>query len=398
MEKITSCAFVYHKAGDVRREEKTIEWGETDLLVKVLASARCGTDKTIFYKGHPKVDQHTPIILGHELVGEIVGVGKQVNALTQGIGYKAGSTLTEDYLDFKEGEKVTVQSRIARYQNGLMLTTDPITILSFFIDGGYSQYMKIPRELIQSGSVMRIPSGISDEEGALVEPAACALESIFNTPHSVGVNSDGTHLFHSGVKQDGLACVIGSGTVSMIYALLCRAKGSREVYLLVRSEQKAAAARNLLGQGFTVYTIPKYDDQPLDQKLAIERDIATALTERTQGHLFDDVISACASPDAQRLMLELYNPVGYAVGACFGGTHALVDQANIDQNHYRMAKTIGTSGCSNRSMEVIIDMLAQKTLSFKGLTAGKRYTFRTDPQEFFTTTEEGLKPVLYAWE
>ena len=122
-----------------------------------------------------------------------------------------------------------------------------------------------------------------------------------------------------------------------------------------------------------------------------------ALKDLTHGNLFDDVISACASPDAQRLMLELYNPCGYAVGACFGGTHALVDKANIDQNHYRMAKTIGTSGCSNRTMEVIIEMLENKTISFKGFTAEKKYTFKADPEEFFTTTKEGLKPVLYPW-
>jgi len=122
------------------------------------------------------------------------------------------------------------------------------------------------------------------------------------------------------------------------------------------------------------------------------------LTERTAGHLFDDVVSACPDPDAQRLMLELYAPEGYAVGACFGGTHTRVDAANIDANHYRAAKTIGTSGCSTRSMETVLKWLADGRLSLTGLTSQKHFTMRSDPKEFFTAKLEGLKPVLYPWE
>ena len=184
MDKVKSLAYVYYKPGDVRLEEKEISCGPTDLLVRVFASARCGTDKTIFHKGHYKVDSNAPIILGHELTGKIVHVGKQVQTLTEGIGYKEGQKLSKEYLSFEIGERVTFQSRIARYQNGLLMLDDPITILSFYIDGGYSQYMKITKELIQSGSVLRLPDSVSDEEGALIEPAACALESIFSTPHS----------------------------------------------------------------------------------------------------------------------------------------------------------------------------------------------------------------------
>ena len=87
MSRFKSLAFVYHKPYDVRLEEVKIECGPTELIVKVLASARCGTDKMIYRKGHPKVDSHAPIILGHEFVGEIVEVGNKVGELKKGIGY-----------------------------------------------------------------------------------------------------------------------------------------------------------------------------------------------------------------------------------------------------------------------------------------------------------------------
>ena len=67
-----SSAFVYHGPGDIRREEREMTCGPHDLVVRVLASARCGTDKTIYRKGHSKVDGNAHIMLGHELVAEIV--------------------------------------------------------------------------------------------------------------------------------------------------------------------------------------------------------------------------------------------------------------------------------------------------------------------------------------
>ncbi|MBI4244040.1 MAG: alcohol dehydrogenase catalytic domain-containing protein, partial [Planctomycetes bacterium] len=128
MSKFKSKSFVYYGPHDIQLGELDIECGLTDIIIKVLASARCGTDKTIFYKGHLKVDRNAPIVLGHELVGEIVEVGKEVHTLKKGIGYKEGEELTKEYLDFHIGERVTVQSRIARYKDGLMLLNDPITI------------------------------------------------------------------------------------------------------------------------------------------------------------------------------------------------------------------------------------------------------------------------------
>ena len=398
MSKYISKAFVYHSPGDVRLEELKIDCCPTDIVVKVIVSARCGTDKTIFYKGHPKVDPHAPIVLGHELLGEIVEVGKDVIRLRDGIGYKDGERLSDEYLNFQIGERVTTQSRIARYHNGLMLLERPITILSFYINGGYSQYMKIPKELILSGSVLRVPDNISDEEAALVEPAACALESIFSTPHPVKLDGEGRHFFQGGIKKDSFSLVIGSGSVSMIYARLCQVEGAKKVFILVRSKEKANLVKEVLGEDIIPVIYHPYKDESIGEKERIEDELVKDLKALTNGNLFDDVIVACSDADAQRLMLRLYNPEGYAVGACFGGAHEKVDRVDMDQHHYRSAKTIGSSGCSTKTMETILSWLEKGKLSLKGFISSQKYTLATDPQEFFTTETDGLKPVLYPWD
>jgi L-iditol 2-dehydrogenase len=382
-----SLAFVYYAPNDVRTETKEIRGGHDNLVVKVRSCGRCGSDKTIFSKGHPKVDPHAPIVLGHELSAEIVKVGSDVKNLRRGIGYKEGETLSPEYLDFKEGERITVQSRIARYNNGLMLIQEPITILSFYIDAGYSQYMRIPKELIQSGSVLRVPENASDEDALLVEPAACALESIFSSPHPVGVDKEGRHMYRSGIQQMGFTAIIGSGTVGLMYARLARIEGAKKVFVFVRSAEKEKMVHNILGSEAVCYN--------MDGKSQPE--IVEETKRLTDGHLFDDVISACSDTDAQKLMLELFTHEGYAVGAVFGGAHAIADSANLDNLHYRMAKAIGTSGCSTRTMETVIQWLKTGKLKLEGFCSKRRWTFRDSPSEFFTARDGGLKPVLDPW-
>ncbi len=396
MAHYESEAFVYQgRPKAMTRETLSIECGPRDLVVEVLMCARCGTDKTIYRSGHPNVDPYAPVVLGHELVARVVEVGDEVHTLKEGIGYRDGQLLPPEYLDFRPGEHVTVQGRIARYRQGLMLVPKPIANLSFQINGGNSQYMLVPETMIRSESVLRVPDNISDEEACLVEPAACALESIFATPHPTGVDEQGRHIYRAGIQPKGNVCIIGSGTVGMIYARLAYLEGAGRIVVIVRSGYKKKLVEEILGDRVEVYIAPRTAEDASPETLEAEEAIVRDLSDVTDGYLFDDVIAACASPGAQRLMLRLYSPEGYGAGACFGGTHQLVDAANLDANHYRAAKTFGTSGCSTDCMKTILNWLASGRLDLRGFISRRRFTLDDDPHEFFTTDADGLKPALF---
>jgi len=395
MSAHSAIAFRYHGPRDVRRERISIECGPREIVVKVLACARCGTDRKIFFDGHPKV--RPPTVLGHEIAAEIVEVGAEVRHLTAGVGYRQSTPLSQAELAYKPGERVTCQSRIARYRNGVLLQSNPIQILSFQMNAGYAQYMKCTEEMIRSGSVLRAPASLSLEDLALVEPAACALESVFQTPHAAGVNHEGRVLFRAGIKSGGRALVIGSGTVSLIYARLCWLEGASEVHVVVRSEDKAELASRLL-EGVCDITIAEpMDKLDMPERLRAEARLVAELSRKTNGAMFDDVICACADTHAQRWMIQCLTPEADAAAACFGGSRRLVDGVDMDALHYRQARAFGTSGCSTRCMETIIQWLAQGKLRLQGFTAPRRFTLDDDPAEFFTTDAGGLRPVLYPW-
>ena len=395
MKTFESRCFVYHAPGDVRLETWQIECGPTDIVLRIDACGRCGTDRRVYAKGHRRV--RTPAVLGHELVGRVAAVGDKVAQLREGIGYLAGRELTEDRVAFQEGERLTVQGRVAHHRDGLMLMKDPIQNLTFYIPGAYAQYMKAPAEMIQAGAVLRVPDEVTDEEAALAEPAACALESIFATPHAVGVDAEGRHLVRSGIRQGGRTLIIGSGTLAMIYAQLARIDGAAEITLLVRSQAKADLIASALGDWANSRVVPDYSERPLPEKLELEAEVEKEFEDATGGELFDDVVLACPSFDAQRLMFRLLNPYGYAVAACFAGLQDASEAAEVDLLHYRIGKAIGTSGCSSLTMETVLDWIASGKLSLEGFTCPQRYTLDDDPAEFLTTKADGRKPMLYPW-
>jgi len=391
-----SRCYVYYAPGDVRLETRAITCGSTDIVLRIDVCGRCGTDRRLFGKPHARV--RTPTVLGHELVGRVVEVGRHVGTLDRGIGYKDGERLSHDLLCPAEGQRVTVQGRVARHRDGLMLMRDPLENLTFFIPGAYSQYMKVPETMIRGGAVLPVPDNVSDEEGALVEPAACALESIYATPHAVGVAADGRHIVRSGIRAGGRTLIIGSGTLAMVYGLLAKLEGAAEVWLLVRSPKKAELLASVLGPWHRVEVLPDYSPRPLAEKLSIEADIEEKLSDLTEGELFDDVVLACPSKDAQRLMFQLLNPDGYAVAACFAGLQEASEHAGVDLLHYRVGKAVGTSGCSTRTMETVIKWLGSGKLSMQGLTCPEHFTLDGDPASFLQTRADGRKPMLYPWE
>jgi L-iditol 2-dehydrogenase len=396
MAPYQSTCYVYNGPGDVEVATWDLTCGPTDVMLRIDVCGRCGTDRRLFTTAHPRVQ--TPTVLGHELVGRVVEVGRDVAALTEGIGYRQGQTLDHTTLCPPLGQRVTVQPRVARYRDGLMLMEDPIQNLSFQIPGGYAQYMRVPAEMIRAGAILPIPDGVPDDEGALVEPTACALESIYATPHAIGVTEDGHHRFHSGVKPGGRTLVIGSGSLAMIYARLARIAGAGEVWLMVRSETKVALITAVLGDWPEFRIVPDYASLPLADKLSREAELEQELRDLTHGQLFDDVVLACPSTDAQRLAFRLLNPDGYAAIACFAGLHDVSEAAQVDLLHYRLGKAFGTSGCSTRTMETVIRWLASGRLSLRGLTSPHHYTLEDDPAEFLQTRADGRKPMLYPWE
>jgi len=198
---------MYYNNRDVRLEEiPTPTIGSGELLVKVLASGICGSDVMEWYR-----IEKAPRVLGHEITGEIVEIGKGVER-------------------YHIGDRVFVSHHVpcntCRYcLNGFHTVCDTLRTTNFD-PGGFAEYIRVPKINVDRG-VFVLPDEISFEEGVFIEPLACVLR--------------GQRLAR--LKPGQTVFVIGSGISGVLHMALARASGAGWIIASDIDEYRLKAAK-----------------------------------------------------------------------------------------------------------------------------------------------------------
>jgi L-iditol 2-dehydrogenase len=198
---------MYYNNKDVRSEElPKPEIGPGEMLVKVLASGICGSDVMEWYR-----IKKAPLVLGHEIAGEIVETGEGVE-------------------HYKAGDRVFVSHHIpcntCRFcLNGYHTVCDTLHTTNYD-PGGFSEYIRIPRLNVDRG-VFILPDEVSFEEGSFVEPLGCVLR--------------GQRMAR--LKPGQSVLVLGSGISGLLHLLLARALGAGSVITTDVTEYRLNAAK-----------------------------------------------------------------------------------------------------------------------------------------------------------
>jgi L-iditol 2-dehydrogenase len=184
---------MYYNNRDVRLEEMpTPQIAPGELLVKVMASGICGSDVMEWYR-----IKKAPLVLGHEITGEIVEVGEGVE-------------------QYQVGDRVFVSHHIpcntCRYcLNGQHTVCETLHTTNYD-PGGFAEYLRVPRLNVDRG-VFLLPDEVSYEEGAFIEPLACVVRgqrvARLQPGQTVLVLGSGI----SGLLHIALACALGAGRI-----------------------------------------------------------------------------------------------------------------------------------------------------------------------------------------
>lgn len=346
-------------------------------------------------------------VVGHEMVGTIERVGSNVKNLTKPLGYTSTwlHRLPREYLDFKEGERVILQTRCARYRDppeflqkenvaGVQLLGMDIEDVSRTLDGGFAQYVRITPELIRSGCVTRVPSGISDTEAALVEPTACLVDCLDLSVHPEGQSENG-NIMKKGVRRGGVTVIMGSGAMAFIAAEVAltvdeqmQVGGASKVIMFVRSEEKAMLAEKLFGGRFA----GMIEFFVYDSNLSHEENARRFRKQYSKLSAIDDVFIAAGDASAVELAHRIVSGTGWRIHA-FAGTKGNI-RVESGIWHYSNSGTQGLSGCNTRAMENVLRMIERGTIELAKFS-GNRYSFKDleeDPSNFFK--DKHLRPAL----
>ncbi|WP_433826049.1 zinc-dependent dehydrogenase [Actinoplanes sp. CA-015351] len=291
----------FHAPGDVRFEDvPEPEAGPGEVKIRVRNCSTCGTDVKISKFGHHHI--HPPRVMGHEIAGEIVTVGDGVE------GWAAG-------------DRVQVIAAIpcgvcAECTRGRMTVCPNQVSMGYHFEGGFAQFMVVPKEVLAVDGLNRIPDGVSFAEASVAEPLACALNA--------------QNLARVGDGDD--VVVIGSGPIGCLHVRLARARGAARVFLVELNRERLDMAANLV--------------KPDAAICAAEADPIEEIRKLTDGRGADVIITAAASGKAQEQAIEMAARQGRI--SFFGGLPKDNPTITCDSNlvHYRELMIIGANGSS----------------------------------------------------
>lgn len=180
------------------------------LKIRVRACGVCGTDVHIMHDRYP---YSPPVILGHELSGEVVEAGEGVCGI-------------------KVGDRVTVESHASicghcyYCKQSMEKLCTQRKALGRAADGGMAEYL-----VIRADMVHRLPDNVDYSSGALTQLVACAYHTV----------SERTN-----IRAGDIAVIFGPGATGQLVAQVAKAEGAKVIVCgTTRSKPRLELARKL---------------------------------------------------------------------------------------------------------------------------------------------------------
>lgn len=311
-------ALRFYAPEDVRLEDvEEPVCGPDEVKLRVRNCSTCGTDVKIFHNGHQNLTP--PRTIGHEIAGEVVEVGADVNA-TYGT-------------DWQVGDRAQVIAAVPcgechECRKGWMEVCQNQTSVGYQYDGGFAEFMIVPRQVLKVDGLNRIPDNVGYDEASAAEPFACAI----NAQEQLGI------------EEGDFTVVFGAGPIGCMHIRIAR--GVHKVGPVVLVDINAERLKMSADAVSPDYVIN-----------AAEEDPVAKVMELTGGRGADVVITATPANVTQEQAISMAARQGRI--SFFGGLPKNDPFIKADSNwiHYRQLHVHGANGSSpahnKRALEYI---------------------------------------------
>ena len=243
---------MYYNNNDVRIAEMPVpEINDNELLVKVQASGICGSDVMEWYR-----IKKAPLVLGHEMAGDVVQVGKNVEK-------------------YKVGDRVFVSHHVpcntCRYCLDDQHTLCDTLHSTNFYPGGFAEYLRVPEINVDRG-VFLLPKEMSYDEGVFIEPLACVVRGMRIV----------------GMKPGASVLVIGSGIAGLLHIKLSRTLGAGRVIATDIDDYRLETAKKL----------------GADMVINAKENVTEKVKKYNDGRLADLVVLCTGAPPAVKQAID----------------------------------------------------------------------------------------------
>jgi len=318
------------------------------ILLKVESCSICGSDLRTYRHGHKRIKP--PQVIGHEIAGKIVAVGKDVRGFREGDRVSLGADIPCGSCEFcKGGNPNCCQTNLA---------------IGYQFSGGFTRYMALDPLVVSEGPVCKISDSLDYDIAALAEPLACCLNG-----------------YEKGrLKPGGKVAIFGAGPVGIMLASLGRTLGASDIFLIDPNKERLVKAGNIVKDLTTIWPP---EEGPVE-----------SVMEYTRGSGVDLAFTACPVAETHSQAVNLLATGG--IVNFFGGLPANSPPLTVDSNliHYRELCLTGSHGSTPLQHRQAVELLESGSMQ-----GGKFITAKfglTDIRKGFlhALSQEGLKVII----
>ena len=250
---------MYYNNSDVRVEEiEDPELSNSDILIKVSDCGICGSDIMEWYR-----IKNAPLVLGHEVTGEIIYSGKNVSQHELG-----NRVFTTHHVPCGNCHYCLTEHETA---------CETFKIKNNFYPGGFSEYLRVTGESLTKGT-FPLPEEISYEEGTFIEPLGTVVRGFRK------IN----------FQPEDSALILGAGTAGLLNIKLARNLDAKKIFVSDINSYRLEAAEKA-GANYVFNA---------------EEDLVKKIKDTNENRLVDKVIISTGAISAAKQALECVDKGG----------------------------------------------------------------------------------------
>ena len=322
---------------------------DNEVLLKTLSCAVCGYDVRVFREGHRKV--RPPITLGHEICARTLNTLNLPN----------NQVIPED-------RRVIVSPLIPclnchHCHAGYFNSCNNLNEIGSSINGGFADYISIPRNNILINGIIPIENNINDDEASLIEPLSCCLNAHLN--YNIPISRE-------------FVIIIGDGPIGLIHLQLSKLYGAKTI-VVGKISSRCNEAKSI---GADLVLLNNDPDESVKK-----------IWNYTYGKGGKLIIVATSNPEGIDLALKLAGK--NSLVSLFAGT-SKNKLLSIDPNilHYNQISLSGSFSSTPKVMKKAMDLVHEQKVDLRRLIT-HRFSL-DDIDKAFNATENynGFRSVI----
>lgn len=315
---------------------------DREIKVEIKYAGLCGTDLHVYndtFKNYP------PVILGHELAGIVVQVGREIHSFQSGdrVALLGSNKIICGMCEFcKTGYYMFCKNR-----RGMGHGTN----------GGFTKYV-----CVREGMAFKIPDSMPLEEASILEAFASSVQAVEEV---------------ASLDASSTVLISGPGPIGLMCLLLTAKKGLKTYVSGTAEDSRRLCIAEELGG------IPVNIDQ---------ENIAERIQNDTCGRGVDVVFECSGAGAAIASCLDLVRPMGSLVQLGLGATNVSL---NMEKVVHKRLKILGSVGHSMNTWEIMMRMLKNTRYDLSKIISHKLPLSKWDEAFDLMRKKQALKIVLY---